>query len=265
MYCAIPVVISPSFLYQFLLPQWYCCNPSKSVNFDTRRFLAASSDDSSSTAGNSKTLLRQKKEQPTFDPVTDNDRVTHDVSGRPVIVRAENFEEKGMMDEEQYFEELMASYKQRALQQSQAENYDDVHFWPYEWFLKVGTEYYFRYEGTQTTPPCYDTAHWRVFKDPIRVAPHQMRELERLIAWRQGDNCETDTAGKSTGDANVVDVARPLQSYHRLHRKVFCECQDWPSKFVADRQWCRNWQNKAPEERLFESPYNFPSDGFDFL
>lgn len=198
-------------------------------------------------------------------PIGANDRFTHDASGRPVIVREENFEEKGMMDEEAYFEELFAQYRRRALQEATNENYDDVHWWPYEWFLKVGTEYYFRYEGTETVPPCYDTAHWRVYKDPIRVAPHQMRELERLIAWRTGDNCEVDTAGKPTGNPDVVDVARPLQSYHRLHRKVFCECKDWPSKFPADRQWCRNWQNKPPEERLIENPYNFPSNGFEFL
>jgi hypothetical protein len=173
-------------------------------------------------------------------PLGENDRLTHDLSGRPVILRAENFEEKGMLDEDEYFETLLSSFRGRSLQQSQAENYDDVQWWPYEWFLKVGTEYYFRYEGTQTAPPCYDTAHWRILKDPIRVAPHQMRELERLIAWRTGDNCEVDTAGKPTDDPDRVDVARPLQSYHKLHRMVFCECQDWPSKFTADRQWCRN-------------------------
>lgn len=198
-------------------------------------------------------------------PVGEFDRMTHDLSGQPVIVRAENFEEKGMMDEEEYFENLLSSFRRRSLQSSLAENYDDVQWWPYEWYLKVGTEYYFRYEGTQTVPPCYDTAHWRVMKDPIRLAPHQMRELERLIAWRTGDTCEVDTAGKPTDDPDRVDVARPLQSYHKLHRLVFCECQDWPSKFTADRQWCHNWQNTPPEEHLFDTPYNFPSNGFEFL
>lgn len=198
-------------------------------------------------------------------PLGDNDRMTHDVSGRPVIVRQENFEEKGLMDEDEYFDELMTSYRERALQTAQAENYDDIPWWPYEWFLKVGTEYYFRYEGTQTVPPCYDTAHWRVYKDPIRVAPHQMRELERLIAWRTGGDCAIDTAGKPTDTPDRVDVSRPLQSYHKQHRMVFCECKDWPSKFPADRQWCRNWQITDAGGRLIENPYNFPSDGFDFL
>ena len=169
------------------------------------------------------------------------------------------------MDEEAYFEELYNKYQRRSLQTSQVENYDDVHWWPYEWFLKVGTEYYFRYEGTDTVPPCFDTAHWRLFKDPILINSHQLRELSRLIAWRLGDDCQVDTAGKPTDNPDVVDVARPLQSYHTLHRMVFCECKDWPSKFPGDRQWCRGWQTKPPEERLFQNPYNFPSNGFDFL
>lgn len=200
-------------------------------------------------------------------PLREKDVLTY-VNGRPVIVRAENFEEKGLMDEEAYFQELFSKYQQRtqrALQTTDVENYDNIPWWPYEWFLKVGTEYYVRYEGTMSVPPCFDTAHWRVFKDPIRVSAHQIQELSRLIAWRLGDNCEVDTAGKPTDSPDVVDVARPLQSTHKLHREVFCECKDWPSKFPMDREWCRKWQTNPAEERLFQHPYNWPSDGFSVL
>jgi hypothetical protein len=141
-------------------------------------------------------------------PVGENDRVTHDVAGREIILQAENFEAKGMDDEDAYFEEMHDAYQRRMQATPGQENYDDVYWWPYEWLLKVGTEYYFRYEGTQTVPPCYDTAHWRILKDPIQVAPHQMRELERLTAWRIGNNCEADTAGKPRpGNDDAMDVA----------------------------------------------------------
>lgn len=234
---------------------WYCCYPSMVYSVGSRRELSTSESTNIKQLPNNDTL-----------PLRENDIITYDAKGRRVIVRAENFEEKGLMDEDAYFDELFSNYQHRALQTTTAvENYDDVHWWPYEWFLKVGTEYYFRYEGTDTVPPCFDTAHWRVYKDPIRVSPHQMRELERLIAWRLGDQCQVDTAGKPTASPDAVDVARPLQSYHRLHRMVFCECKDWPSKFPGDRQWCRNWQTNPAEERLFQNPYNFPSNGFDFL
>ena len=238
-----------------MLLQWYCCHPSKVVP-GGRRALDAKTEKSV------KKLYNDTRD------IGPNDRLTHDVSGRPVIVREENFEPKGMDNDEEYWNEIHSAYQRRTQTDHLAtENYDNVFWWPYEWFIKVGTEYYFRYEGTQTVPPCYETAHWRVFKDPIRVASHQMRELERLIAWRLDDSCNKDTAGRPREDGNpdAVDVNRPLQKYHNLHRKVFCECQDWPSKFPADRTWCRNWKNRPPEQRLIDRPYNFRSNGFDFF
>jgi hypothetical protein len=199
----------------------------------------------------------------------ENDLVTQ-VGGRRVIVREENFEEKGSIEEaEGHFYEMYDQFQRRAqVGTTGVENYEDVFYWPYEWLLKAGTEYYFRYEGTMPVPPCFETVHWRILKDPIRVAPHQMRELERLIAARTGDagtnkNCKSDTAGKPRqGSPDVVDVNRPLQRFNKLHRKVFCECKDWPSKFPLERVWCKNWADRDPEDRLYKNPYNWPGSGF---
>jgi hypothetical protein len=199
----------------------------------------------------------------------ENDLVTQ-VGGRRVIVREENFEKKGSKEEnEGHFYEMYDQFQRRAQAGTRGvENYDDVLYWPYEWLLKVGTEYYFRYEGTMPVPPCFETVHWRVMKDPIRVAPHQMRELERLIAARTGESgtskkCESDTAGKPRAtNLDLVDVNRPLQRLHTLHRMVFCECKDWPSKFPLERVWCKNWSNRDPRDRLYENPYNWPGTGF---
>lgn len=57
--------------------------------------------------------------------------------------------------------------------------------------IGVKTEYYYRYSGTQTVPPCYGrftpgsnrgyTNHWRVMKDPIRVSHRQINEMHRLL------------------------------------------------------------------------------------
>ena len=139
-------------------------------------------------------------------------------------------------------------------------NYDHVPYNAYEWMLAVKTEYYFRYEGTLTNPPCSDIIHWRIMKDPIRVNPMQIKELERLLARRvapKGSSfkeCQVDTAGKSRsgrgGDA--VDLNRPLQSTHRNHRMVFCECQDWKSKWPEDQKWCRKGDNK-----WYNAPYGY--------
>lgn len=114
-------------------------------------------------------------------------------------------------------------------------------FHPYDWLKKVDTEYYFRYEGSQTVPPCFDeSVHWRVMKDPIRVAPWQIHQLEILVVNRIDPvSCVADTAGKSRNRRGTrVDVNRPIQSLTSDHKVVFCECIDWPSKKLRDQEWC---------------------------
>ena len=111
------------------------------------------------------------------------------------------------------------------------ENYEQVNWRPYHWMRKVKTEYYYRYEGTQAVPPCYERVHWRVMKDPIRVHPDQIKELERLLAERiapkgsEFNQCARDTAGKKRPGTNgkVYDFNRPLQSNDRRHYQTMCE------------------------------------------
>lgn len=117
-------------------------------------------------------------------------------------------------------------------------------FHVYDWLKKVDTEYYFRYEGSQGVPPCLEEVHWRVMKDPIRVAPSQIAWLERLTANRiDPTTCEPSTAGRrrDPSDENniTVDVNRPIQSTTNSHKLVFCECVDWPSRRKRDQEWCK--------------------------
>ena len=140
--------------------------------------------------------------------------------------------------------------------------------------LDVRTEYYYRYSGTQTVPPCYgqwfagndrrQTNHWRIMKDPIRVSRRQVDEMHRLLRERVAPfddpvkPCEPDTAAKRIPNSNRISVSRPVQSTRGVHFKVFCECDDWTSKWEEDQQWCQ--QSKL--DRLYQHPYNFETDGF---
>jgi hypothetical protein len=122
-------------------------------------------------------------------------------------------------------------------------------------------QYYYRYEGTQVVPPCWEIVHWRVMKDPIRVHSRQIAELTRLLASRIDPvSCNADTAGVVKKDGNF-SVSREISYTHTQHRKVFCECKDWPSKFESDRNWCRNWKDDTEYKRFYEYPYNFETNG----
>jgi hypothetical protein len=161
-------------------------------------------------------------------------------------------------------------------------DYDHVDWFNYFPLLGCKTEYYFRYSGTQTVPPCYarydsgnnglgnrgNTNHWRVMKDPIRVSERQVLELHRLIRERIAPPddplraCRPDTAAApdpyGSGDDRKISVARPLQQTQEAHFEVFCECKDWGSKWNEDKEWCKMSEN----ERLFDRPYNYMTAGF---
>ena len=36
---------------------------------------------------------------------------------------------------------------------------------------------FFRYPGSLTTPGCYESVNWTVFKDPVKISQHQVRYL----------------------------------------------------------------------------------------
>lgn len=155
-------------------------------------------------------------------------------------------------------------------------NYDHVGPWHnYFGMLGVRTEYYYRYSGTQTIPPCHgkfivgnnreNTNHWRVMKDPLRISKRQLNEMHRLLRQRiapLGDptaSCKPDTAAKVNETSGLVDVARPLQSKTKLHYVTFCECDDWKSKWIEDQNWCAIADKR---ERFYQRPYNFVTDKF---
>lgn len=181
--------------------------------------------------------------------------------GRKFLLRKENYDFK-IDDERAHFNAIYEEFHGRSLQTIHAIDYENIDWYAYEWMLKAGTEYYFRYEGTMLVPPCWETVHWRVLKDPIRVHKRQIAELNRLLAWRLNpETCQVDTAGVLSNNGNTVAVNRELQYNTDIHRKVFCECNDWTSKYEADNEWCVGSDQEGNTERLYDRPYSFHTNG----
>jgi Eukaryotic-type carbonic anhydrase len=206
------------------------------------------------------------------DVITDNAMRTDGGTER-ILLDPENFRPADRSDEEwaEWIEAYSANERGTASErQRKLLEGDYLSFHNYQFLIDVRTEYYFRYSGTSTVPPCYgpytagsrgNTNHWRVLKDPIRVHPRQISEMERLlrerIAPKDGNStaCENETAGKVDSDGHI-SVARPLMQFHYTHFMTFCECQDWESKWPDDRAWCR-LQKGDQLTRLYDHPYNF--------
>ena len=102
-------------------------------------------------------------------------------------------------------------------------------------------------------------------KDPLRVSRRQIDELHRLLKERIAPPddrlrpCARDTGAKpDQNDPTKISVARPVQSTRGVHFKVFCECDDWKSKWTEDQEWCQ----RDKQDRLYNHPYNFATQGF---
>lgn len=170
------------------------------------------------------------------DVLVDNMEKSEEEKDR-IVLDPENFRPADRTDEEwaawieaySAHDRGVATEQQRYLLEKEV-----IPFHNYQFLIDVKTEYYFRYSGTQTVPPCYgpftrasrgNTNHWRVMKDPIRVHPRQIAEMERLLKERiappddKHNACENDTAGKVDEDGHI-SVARPLMHNALGHYKV---------------------------------------------
>lgn len=230
----------------------YCCREPLTVG--SARYLRSGGDEEDEHVVNHQARSLHLD----GDDLQDGDEVVY-ISGKKYILRKDNYDD----DEEntaKSFHHIHTERKKRNLNVVvHEEDYNDIPWFAYEWLVKVGTEYYHRYEGTQMVPPCWEVVHWRVMKDPIRVHPRQVAELNRLLAWRlNADTCQSDTAGVVSGD--TVDASREVMYYHDLHRMVFCECPAWPSQFEGDQEWCRNYRDDTNYDRFYTRPYSFDSD-----
>jgi hypothetical protein len=154
------------------------------------------------------------------------------------------------------------------------EDYDHLTYFPHQFLLDVRTEFYYRYDGTMTIPPCHATHQggtnsktnlWRFMKDPIRIHTRQVTEMHRLLRERIApidsprNACKPDTAAKVEADGSV-SVARPLQELSETHNYYFCECEDYGSKVPEDKLWCQSG-NGERQYRWFENPYNYDDNG----
>ncbi|GKY92918.1 hypothetical protein MPSEU_000260800 [Mayamaea pseudoterrestris] len=195
----------------------------------------------------------------------------------PFVMHIEDdFEEPVDFDWEEFIADVYRQEEENA-HGRHLMDYEHIGPWHnYFGLLGVKTEYYYRYSGTQTIPPCFgkftpgdnraNTNHWRVMKDPIRVSERQIDEMHRLLKDRIAPSddpfkaCKPDTAAATyEGNENRVNVSRPLMMTEENHFMTFCECTRWKSLWVEDNLWC---DNKNETSRFYEQPYNFVTDGF---
>jgi len=108
----------------------------------------------------------------------------------------------------------------------------------YELFKDIPTDFYYRYQGSLTYPPCSDNVEWVVLRKPLKIANSQIHRLESLISKHieinpksknsrgNYDECYFATVGRERNDGSCkVDVNRELQFTSEDHDLV--SCTEW--------------------------------------
>lgn len=58
--------------------------------------------------------------------------------------------------------------------------------------LPENTREFWTYHGSLTTPPCYESVQWIVFKHSVQYSPGQLHALRSLLSTEEGDECIVD-------------------------------------------------------------------------
>ncbi|XP_048337675.1 carbonic anhydrase 12 isoform X2 [Sphaerodactylus townsendi] len=66
---------------------------------------------------------------------------------------------------------------------------------------------YYRYEGSLTTPPCYPSVVWTVFRDPVEISQKQLQALQTALYCTQSDDPDP---------IEMVDNFRRVQEFERM-------------------------------------------------
>ncbi|XP_077174118.1 carbonic anhydrase 12 isoform X2 [Paroedura picta] len=66
---------------------------------------------------------------------------------------------------------------------------------------------YYRYEGSLTTPPCYPSVTWTVFRNPVQVSQEQLLALQTALYCTQPDD---------PAPVEMVDNFRRVQDFERM-------------------------------------------------
>lgn len=80
---------------------------------------------------------------------------------------------------------------------------------------------YYTYKGSLTTPPCYESVTWIVFKDKIKISNTQLKKFRKLKAQYGG------------APGLMCDNIRPVQPLHK--RKVYSvlSSRDWKDNHLV--------------------------------
>ncbi|XP_069135689.1 carbonic anhydrase 2-like isoform X2 [Argopecten irradians] len=95
---------------------------------------------------------------------------------------------------------------------------------PLRQLMANNLDLYYRYEGSLTTPPCYETVIWTVFRTPIEVSEYQLEQFRNRVKKNYPNEPDLD----------LTDDFRPVQPLN--HRIIYGSHLDTQLPYTAPQQ-----------------------------
>ncbi|KAG1961726.1 carbonic anhydrase 6 isoform X1 [Pimephales promelas] len=92
--------------------------------------------------------------------------------------------------------------------------------------LPENLSHFFRYEGSLTTPPCYESILWTVFETPITLSHNQIRKLESTLMDHENKTLWNDYRMAQPLNDRVVESS----FLPRLGKGAFCRQEEIEAK-----------------------------------
>ncbi|XP_035245000.1 carbonic anhydrase 6 [Anguilla anguilla] len=125
--------------------------------------------------------------------------------------------------------------------------------------LPENLSHFFRYQGSLTTPPCYESILWTVFDTPITLSHNQIRKLESTLMDHENKTLWNDYRIAQPLNARVVESS----FLPRLSQGSFCRQEEIEARLTKIEDIITNVDKRIASGRADET--KLPRSGLRVL
>ncbi|XP_036388134.1 carbonic anhydrase 6 isoform X1 [Megalops cyprinoides] len=115
--------------------------------------------------------------------------------------------------------------------------------------LPENLNHFFRYQGSLTTPPCFESILWTVFDTPITLSHNQIRKLESTLMDHENKTLWNDYRMAQPLNDRVVESS----FLPRLSQGTFCRQEEIESRLLKIEDMITNIGKRIPSSSADES------------
>ncbi|KAJ8306081.1 hypothetical protein KUTeg_016626 [Tegillarca granosa] len=123
-----------------------------------------------------------------------------------------------------------------------------------QFIYQTSMKRYYRYKGSLTTPPCYESVTWTVFEDTIKISSAQLAKFR--MVYQDAGNTVIDMNYRPIQPLNGRDVKASFHTGVSSSQQVLYNCWSYEGS-KGPSYWYKDYADCGEKS---QSPINLPSD-----